>query len=91
MYQYSSQRPGEVITTDVTDGFIINNFRLLSVPNEIPDLPNEKSFPNSMCAVMVKRMGDIKQAMEYYINHDHQDFWTSILAWDTTIKEDQEE
>jgi hypothetical protein len=53
-------RPGE-ITTDFIDGFITNNFRLISVPNKILDLPNEKA--------------DIKQAMKYN-DHDHQDFST---------------
>jgi hypothetical protein len=29
--EYSSQRPREVITSDFIDGFITNNFRILSV------------------------------------------------------------
>jgi hypothetical protein len=40
--EYSSQRPGKVTATDYIDGFITNNFSLLSVPNKIPGLPNEK-------------------------------------------------
>jgi hypothetical protein len=65
-----------------------HNFRLLSVPNEISDLPNGKVFPNGMCAVNVKKMNDIKQGMEY-IDHGYQDFWTYVLA--ATGKEDQDE
>jgi hypothetical protein len=88
MCEYSSQRP-EVITTDFADGFVTNNFKLLSVPNKILDLPNEKSFPNGMCPINFKKMDGIKQIIKY-IDHDHQDFWIFILAWETTSKEDQD-
>jgi hypothetical protein len=73
MYEHSSQRPGYVITRDFIDSFITNNFRLLSVPNKIPDLPNEKAFPTGMCLINVKKMDDIRQVMKY-IDHGHQDF-----------------
>jgi hypothetical protein len=41
--EYSSQRPREFIITDFINGFITKNFRRLSVPDKIPDLPSEKS------------------------------------------------
>jgi hypothetical protein len=53
--EYSSQRSGEVITTDLIHGFITYKFRLLSVTNKIPDLPNEKAFPNGVCPINVKK------------------------------------
>jgi hypothetical protein len=74
MCEYSSQRPGEVIITNITDGFITNNFRLLSVLNKIRDLSKEKAFPNGTCPINVKKMDD-KQVMKY-TDHKHQDFWT---------------
>jgi hypothetical protein len=88
MHEYSSQRLGEVITTDFIDGFITNNFSLLYVPNKTPNLPNVKAFPSGMCPVNVRKI-DIKQVLKY-TDHDHQDFWTT-LAWETTGKEDQDE
>jgi hypothetical protein len=44
MCEYSSERPGEVITTDLIDGFITNDSRILSVPNKIPNLSNKKPY-----------------------------------------------
>jgi hypothetical protein len=41
---------------DVIDGFITNIFRLLSVPNKIPDVPNKKASPNGMCPINVKKI-----------------------------------
>jgi hypothetical protein len=77
MYEYSYQRPEEVITTDFIDGFITNNSQLLSVPNEVSDLSNEKAFSNGMCPIHVKKMNDIKQVMKY-TDHNHQDFWIAM-------------
>jgi hypothetical protein len=77
--EYSSQRPGKVITADYTDGFI--RFLVSFCPNKIPDLPNEKAFPYGMCPINIQKMADIKQVMKYS-DHDHHDFWTSILAWE---------
>jgi hypothetical protein len=51
---------------------------LLSVPNKISNLPKEKGFLNCM-SINVKKMDDIKQVMKY-IEHDHQEFWTAVLA-----------
>jgi hypothetical protein len=42
--EYSCQRPRKIIT-DVIDGFITNNVRVLPAPNKIPDLQKEKSPP----------------------------------------------
>jgi hypothetical protein len=42
-----------------------------------------------MCLINVKKMDDNKQVMKY-IDHNHQDFWTSVVAWETTRKEDQD-
>jgi hypothetical protein len=47
--------PGDIITAVFTDGFIANNCRFLYVPNKTPDLRNEKSFPNGMCPINVKK------------------------------------
>jgi hypothetical protein len=58
MCEYSSQRPGEVMTTDFIDSLITNNFRLIYVPNKTPDLPNENVFHNGMCPVNVKTKRD---------------------------------
>jgi hypothetical protein len=69
MCDYSSQRPGDVITAVSIDDFIRNNFGLPSVPNKIPDLPNEKAFPNGMFPINIKKMDDMK-----YIDHDDRDF-----------------
>jgi hypothetical protein len=69
----SCQRPGEVITTDFIDGFITNNFRLISVPNKIPDLPNKKASPNGMYPINVEKMDDIRQVVKY-IDHDTKIF-----------------
>jgi hypothetical protein len=77
---YSSQRPGEVTTRDLIDDFITDNFRLISVPNKIPDLPNEKDFPNGTCSVNVRKMNNIKQVMKY-TDHDQQHVYTFILVW----------
>jgi hypothetical protein len=43
-----------------------------------------------MWPINVKKVDDIKQVMKY-VDHGHQDFWTAILAWDTTSKVDQDE
>jgi hypothetical protein len=43
-----------------------------------------------MWPINVKKMDDIKQAMEHN-DHDHQDFWTAIEAWRTSSKEDRDE
>jgi hypothetical protein len=40
--EYSYQSPGKVTTTYFIDVFITNSFRLLSVPNEIADIPTKK-------------------------------------------------
>jgi hypothetical protein len=87
MHEYTFHRPGRIIT-DLIDGFITNNFRLISVPNKIPNLPNKKAFSNSMCPTDVKQMNDTKEVIKY-TDHSHQDFWT--FAWGTTSKEDQHE
>jgi hypothetical protein len=87
--EYSSQRPREVITRVFINDFITISFRLLSVPNKIPDLQNDEAFPNVMCPINVKKMDDIKQVMKY-VDHDHHEFWTCILAWETAGKEDQD-
>jgi hypothetical protein len=84
-----SKKPLLQITTDFIHRFIANNFRLLSVSNQISDLPNEKAFPNGMCPINVIKV-DIKQVMKY-TDHDHQDFWTAILAWETTNRGGQDE
>jgi hypothetical protein len=86
MYYYS-QRPGEVITTNFIDGFIMNIFRLLYIPNKTPNLRNRKVFPNGKCPINVKKI-DVKEVMKY-TEYGHQDFW--ILTWETTSKEDQGE
>jgi hypothetical protein len=62
-----------------------NNFRLLSVPSKIHDLPNESAFSNGTCPINVKKMNYIRHVMKYS-DHNHQGFWTSILAWETTMK-----
>jgi hypothetical protein len=72
MCEYSSQIHGDVSNMDFIDSFITNNFRLLSLPNKIPDLPNRKAFLNGMCPINIKRMDNIKQVMKY-IDHKHQD------------------
>jgi hypothetical protein len=53
----SSQKPGEVITTVFIHRLITNKFRVISVPNKIPDLTKEKAFPNGMCPTNVKKYG----------------------------------
>jgi hypothetical protein len=62
MCEYSSQRPLEVIIIDV---FITDKFRLPFVPNNIPDIPKEKAFPNGMSPIIVKQIDDIKEVMKY--------------------------
>jgi hypothetical protein len=64
-------------------GFITHNFRLLSVLNKIPDLPNEKAFPNGKCPVNVKKMENIRPVIKY-TDHYHQ--VSGLLAWETTSK-----
>jgi hypothetical protein len=80
--EYSSQRP-EVITRNFIDGFITNNFRLLSAPNK-------KAFPNVKYLINIKKMDDTKEAMKY-TDHDQLEFYTSILAWRMISKNDQDE
>jgi hypothetical protein len=36
------QRRGEAVSIDFIGGFITDNFRLISVPNKIPDVPKEE-------------------------------------------------
>jgi hypothetical protein len=78
MCQHTIQRPEEFITAEFIDGFIINNFRCYSAPNEILDLATEKVFPNSTCPIMVKKMSDIQQVMEFN-DSDLQDLSTSNM------------
>jgi hypothetical protein len=85
IYVISSEIPGEIITRNFIACFS-TSYRLLSVPSKIPSLPSEKAFLNGTCPINVKSMYDIKEVMKY-IDHHHKDFWTSILAWDTTSKE----
>jgi hypothetical protein len=51
----------------------------------MPNLQNEKTFPNVMCPINLK---GIKQVMKY-IDHSYHDFLT--LAWETTGKKDRDE
>jgi hypothetical protein len=85
--EYSYQRPGEAMATDSINGSITNNFSILSVTNKIPDLSKQES---GMCPINAKKADDIKHVMKY-IDHDHNDFFTSILEWETTSKDDQDE
>jgi hypothetical protein len=39
MFEYKSQQK-----SSPDDGFITHKYKLLSVPNKIPDLPNEKPY-----------------------------------------------
>jgi hypothetical protein len=42
--EYWSQRPGEVITTDFIDGFITNNFKVLSQVKHLTQKTNSPSL-----------------------------------------------
>jgi hypothetical protein len=73
MCEYSLKDQDMSSPQDFIVGFITNNFKLIYVPNKVPDLPNEKD--------------EWRQTGH---DHEHQDFWTYILAWETSRKEDQD-
>jgi hypothetical protein len=47
----------------------------------------KEPFLNGTCPINVKHVYGIEEVMEY-VDHHHEDFLTSSLAWDTIGKKD---